>query len=103
MAVGLTWLRPRLVRGKEMRLAIIYYTCAIRCIDDSTIGTDDIHDPPVFHRALFQFLRLQTLGVPSGDVASQSLSNRRAELGCDARLWVLKKRKYRRGALKNVA
>jgi len=98
-----TWLRPRLVQVKEMKFAIMDYACAVGRIDDGTISADDIHHAPVFHRALFHLLRVQTLGVTSGDVASQSLSSRRAKLGCDTRLWVLKKRKYRRGALKNVA
>lgn len=99
----LTWLRPRLVHMKEMGFAIIDHACAVRRIDDGTISADDIHLAPVFHRALFHLLRVQTLGVSSGDVASQSLSSRRAKLGCDARLWMFKKWQYRRGALKNVA
>ena len=86
-----------------MRLAIMRHARAIRRIDDGTVGADDVHDAPVFHRTLFRFVRLQTLGVPRGDVASQSSCHGRAELGRDARLWTLKIREYRRGALKNVA
>jgi hypothetical protein len=76
---------------------------AIGPVDDRAVGTDDIHDAAVFQRAFFHFVRFQTLGVPSGDVAPQSPRGGRAELGRDARSWVFQERKDRRRAFKNVA
>jgi hypothetical protein len=78
-------------------------TRAIRPVDDGAVGTDDVHDAAVFQRAFFHFVRFKTFGVPSGDVAPQSPRGGRAELGRDARPWVLQERKDRRRALKNVA
>jgi hypothetical protein len=71
--------------------------------DDGAVGADDVHNAAVFQRAFFHFVRFQTFGVPSGDIASQSPRGGRAKLGRDARAWVLQERKDRRRALKNVA
>ena len=76
---------------------------AIRPVHDGAVGADDVHDAAVFQRTFFHFVRFQTLGVPSGDVALQSPRGGRAELGGVARLWVLQERKDGRCALENVA
>jgi len=98
-----TWLGPRLVHVKEVRLASASDARAVRRIHDGAVGADDVHHAAVFQRALFRFVRLQALGVPGRDVAPQSLRGRRAELGRDARPWVLQERQYRGCALKGVA
>ena len=76
---------------------------AIGSVHDGAVGTDDIHNTAVFQRAVLQFMLFQTLGVPSSDVALQPSGDGRAELGRDARPWMLKEWKDRRCALKNVA
>src|SRR6266850_2343998 len=98
-----TWLCPRLVHVKQVRLATMSDARAIRPVDDGAVGTDDVHDAAIFQRAFFDFVRFQTFGVPSRDVAPQPPRGGRAELGRDARPWVLQERKDRRRALKNVA
>jgi hypothetical protein len=82
---------------------------AVRSVDDSAIGADDIHDDaaqtPIsfsFHRALPHFVRFQTLGISSRDVAPQSPRDRRTKLGRDARPRMFQERQYRRRALESV-
>ena len=76
---------------------------AIRSVHDSAVRADDLHDAPVFQRARSHFVWLQALGIASGDVAPQSLRDRRTKLGRDARVRMFQERKYRRCALKSVS
>ena len=77
---------------------------AIRPVHDSTVRADDVHEAAiVLVCALRRLVGLQTLGVPGGDVAAQSLRGGRAEFGRDARQWVFEEWKYRRGIFECVA
>ena len=87
-----------------MGLAIMSYARTVWPVYDSTIRADDVHDAAIiFVCALRHFVRLQTLGVPSSDVAPQFLRDGRAEFCGDARLWVFEEWKYRRGVLERIA
>ena len=107
---GLTWLCPHLVHIKEMGFAIMSNARAVRSIQDGAIGADDIHDADApaasisffFQRALSHLVRLQALGITSGDMAPQSLRDRRTKLGRGARLRMFQERKYRRCALESI-
>ena len=85
-----------------MGFAIMANARAIRSINDSAIGADDIHDAPVFQRARSYFMRLQPLRITSCDVAPQPLRDRCAKLGRDARLWMFQEWKDRRCILKSI-